>query len=240
MNLDNIEAILFDSGKVLNYPKTGHWFKSPMFFSYIQKNTFENISNKKRTIAFTKASNYINSINFIQTKEEEYEHFKKFYEIFSNELPELNLDNDNISKLANDLVYNNEKYTFYDDAIDLIPSLNKKYKLAIVSDAWPSLKDIFINAGLYSYFSSFVISSEQGVSKPNEKMYLVALNELKIKANKAIFIDDNINNCLGAKKIGINSILLCRDKKYFILHKFISIGKGYKVINTLNDLLDLF
>lgn len=234
MKLVNIEAILFDSGRVLNYPHTGHWFITTNFFSYVDRNTFDNISNEKRSLAFTKAGNYINSIAVIKTKEEEYEHFKKFYEIFSTELPELKLGKENISELAKDLVYNAVKYKFYDDAIKIIPYLSKKYKLAIVSDAWPSLKDVFINAGLYSCFSSFIISSVIGVTKPNEKMYLTALEELNIKPNKSIFIDDNISNCLGAKKIGINAILLCRDKRNYILQKIISIGKGYRVINSLN------
>ena len=46
MKLDNIEAILFDSGRVLNFPQTGHWFVSPKFFYYVDKVTFENISIK--------------------------------------------------------------------------------------------------------------------------------------------------------------------------------------------------
>jgi len=154
MKLENIDAILFDSEKVLNGPKTGHWFISPNFFSFANKLTFENISIENRNKAFSMAGNYINSIAFINTKEEEYEHFKKYYEIFSKELPELQLDIENINELAKDLVFNTEKYKFFDDAVKVIPFLHKKYKLAVVSDTWPSLKDVFINTGLYSYFSS--------------------------------------------------------------------------------------
>ncbi|BCN29061.1 hypothetical protein bsdtb5_03560 [Anaeromicropila herbilytica] len=119
----------------------------------------------------------------------------------------------------------------------MIPLLHNKYKLAVVSDAWPSLTDVFINAGLYSYFSSFIISSQIGVTKPNEKMYLTALNELNVMPDRAIFIDDNLNNCLGAKRLGIHAILLCRDEKYYISQKIMSIGKGYSVIHSLNELI---
>ena len=48
-----------------------------------------------------------------------------------------------IKGLATDLVYNSDKYVFFDDALKVIPTLKSKYKLAIVSDAWPSLKDVF-------------------------------------------------------------------------------------------------
>lgn len=236
MKLKNIDALLFDSGRVLSHPLMGHWFISPEFYKYINENTFRNIDIKKRNLAFAKAGSYINSNPVIKTKEEELEHFKKYYDIFSSELPELNLDYVKICLLAEDLVFNTKKYRFFDDAVTTLPILAKKYKLAVVSDAWPSLKDVFIDAGLISFFSSFVISSIIGVTKPNPKMYLTALNELKVNPVNSAFIDDNIENCLGAKKVGINAILLCRDKKLYIYHKIRSIGKGYRVINSLNDI----
>jgi hypothetical protein len=39
----NIKAILFDSGKVLNGPTTGHWFISPEFFLHIKEKEFKAI-----------------------------------------------------------------------------------------------------------------------------------------------------------------------------------------------------
>jgi putative hydrolase of the HAD superfamily len=68
-------------------------------------------------------------------------------------------------------------------------------------------------------------------------MYLAALNELNVSPDKAVFIDDNLKNCMGAKKLGIKAILLCRDKKYFTVQKILSIGKGNIVIHSLNELL---
>lgn len=237
MKLHNIEAVIFDSGKVLNAPQSRHWFISPNFFCHVNRSIFDSISMDKRNKAFSKAGDYINSIAVINSKDEEYEHFKKYYVIFSNELPELRLQNESINELARDLVYNTEKYKFFNDAIHRIPILHDKYKLAIVSDAWPSLRDVFIEAGFYSYFSSFVISSVIGVRKPNERMYLTALKELNVSPDKAIFIDDNLNNCLGAKRLGINAVLLCRDLKHYAVQKILSIGKGYKVIHSLDELL---
>lgn len=55
------------------------------------------------------------------------------------------------------MVYNSDKYRFFDDALKVIPELKLKYKLAIVSDAWPSLKDVYEKNELYNYFDSFVL-----------------------------------------------------------------------------------
>lgn len=101
----------------------------------------------------------------------------------------------------------------------MIPILSEKYPLAIVSDAWPSLKMVFEEAKMKAYFSSFIISSIIGVTKPDKLMYQTALNELGVNPNQAIFIDDNLRNCLGAKAIGIQVILLCRDKEQYRLDR---------------------
>lgn len=53
----------------------------------------------------------------------------------------------------------------------------------MVSDAWPSLENVFRKAGLRDCFSSFVISSIKGIRKPHELMYKAALKELGVKSN---------------------------------------------------------
>lgn len=67
-------------------------------------------------------------------------------------------------------------------------------------------------------------------------MYYTALEELNVKPEEAAFIDDSFKNCLGAMKVGINTILLCRNKQVYITEKIKSIGKGYKVTNNLKQL----
>jgi len=40
MNMNNIKAILFDSGRTLNAPRTGYWFITPNFFNIINSNNY--------------------------------------------------------------------------------------------------------------------------------------------------------------------------------------------------------
>ena len=236
IKLKNIKAVLFDSGRVLNGPVTGHWFITPGFWKYVNKTAFDSIAKAKVASAFAEADKYIVAQKNMTTKEEEYQHFIRFYEIFSSQLPELKLTADAIENIARDLVFNPKKYVFYDDALSVIPELKKKYKLAIVSDAWPSLLDVYEENNMISYFESIVISSFIGTSKPDSKMYNTALQELNIKPEEAIFVDDSLKNCMGALAVGINTVLLCRNKQSYITEKVKSIGKGYKVINNLNQL----
>lgn len=232
----NIKAILFDSGRVLNGPATGHWFITPNFWDYVNKDIFDSLDKTKIASAFAEADKYIVAQKLMTTKDEEYQHFIKFYEVFSSQLPELKLSAHMIESIAKDLVFNWKKYVFYEDALKVIPELKEQYKLAIVSDAWPSLLDVYEENNMTSYFDSIVISSFLGTSKPDSKMYNTALEELDVKPEEAIFIDDSPKNCLGAMAVGINTVLLCRNKHAYIKEKIKSVGKGYKVINNLNQI----
>jgi len=209
---NNIKAILFDSGKVLNRSSTGHWFISPNFFQYVDKEKFEHIDKKKIANAFKKAQEYMDEQKIILNQEMEYKHFIEFYKIFLENVSELDMGYEEAEMLAEDLVYNNEKYVFYDDAIEVLPKLKDNYKLGIVSDAWPSLKNVYVNAKLDGYFECFVISSVLGVTKPDAKMYQTALDELNVLPKEAIFVDDNLKNVVGAMNLGICGVLLCRNK----------------------------
>lgn len=161
----------------------------------------------------------------------------EYYKIISNNLPELDLTNEDIKSITNDYVYNYEKYTFFEDVPSTLQKLSQSYKLAVVSDAWPSLEGIFINMNLRKYFSSFIISSQKGITKPNELMFRLALQELNVQPEESIFIDDNPKNCEAAMKFGIIPIILCRDFKSYIYNKIKY--RNILVVRNLNDIYDI-
>lgn len=214
-----IKGILLDSGKVLNGPATGHWFISPNFFRVVNKEKFDEIDRKRLGKAFHKAYTYIEGIHNISTKAEEYEHFKEFYSVLFHELQELKISDSQVHEITHDLVHNPKKYVFYEDVSNFLHQAKEKYKLAVVSDAWPSLIDVFEEVKYHHLFDSFVVSSIIGVCKPHALMYTTALNELCLEPEEAVFIDDSLENCLGAKALGINPILLIRDKVLYETYK---------------------
>jgi putative hydrolase of the HAD superfamily len=232
--MSKIKGILFDSGRVLNIPTTGNWYHSPNFIQILGKDKFYNVSKEKRKIAFTSARNYIDSIKVISTIEEEWEHFSMFFTIIAEELPELEIHGDKKKLLVDDFVFNFDKYTFFKDVFEVIPKLSKCYKLGLVSDAWPSLRGVYKKAGLDTYFNSIIISSELGVTKPNEQMYKASLNELALSENEVVFIDDNPKNCDGASKIGIRTIILDRSLMSRFNSRFI-LKTQHKIVKNLYE-----
>ncbi|MDQ0088517.1 putative hydrolase of the HAD superfamily [Paenibacillus anaericanus] len=230
--LKHIKAILFDSGRVLNHPRTGHWFIPPNFFSYVDQEKFKLISQNKIEGALHKALQYMDNNPLIRNEAEEYQHFIHFYKIISIELASLELNREQIEGLAHDTVFNDDKFKFYEDVFKVIPELHNNYKLGVVSDTWPSLDRVFRNVGLRRYFSTFVMSSILGVVKPHELMFQTALTELSIKPEEALFVDDNIRNLEGARKLGIHTLGLLRDIES-------GTNSGHLCINNLRSLQQL-
>ncbi len=56
------------------------------------------------------------------------------------------------------------------------------------------------------HFEGIVVSGEEKTRKPFSKIYEIILERYEIKPEKSVFIDDNMENIEGAKKLGINGI----------------------------------
>jgi 2-haloacid dehalogenase len=57
-----------------------------------------------------------------------------------------------------------------------------------------------------NWFDGIVVSGTERMRKPNPDFYQVLLSRYNVKAEEALFIDDNLRNVLAAEKIGIRSI----------------------------------
>jgi putative hydrolase of the HAD superfamily len=185
----------------------------PNFFKHVDRNKLSSLDMELVNMAFRKAAKYLDGYPFILTEEDELEKFTEFYNIFAEELRDLGLGRSETIELAKDTVLNDDKFVFYEDVFEYIPLLARHYKLGVISDTWPSLDRVFRNAGLRQYFESFIMSSVLGVLKPHELMYTTALKELGVKSEEALFIDDNIVNVEGARKLGMQGLVILRDNQ---------------------------
>lgn len=71
MNMNNIKAILFDSGRTLNVPRTGHWFITPNFFNIFNDTSFQ-YTEDQLSEAMNKACDHISKILLVKTEEDEF------------------------------------------------------------------------------------------------------------------------------------------------------------------------
>lgn len=60
---------------------------------------------------------------------------------------------------------------------------------------------------LFDRFRDIVVSGDERLVKPDAALYRLALDRFDLRAEDAIFIDDNAANVAGAEAIGLRSIL---------------------------------
>ncbi len=228
MNMNNIKAILFDSGRTLNVPRTGHWFITPNFINIINDTSFQ-YTEDQLSEAMNKACDHINKMLLVKTEEDEFAMFKEFYEIVLKEIKYASINEEIINSLASDNVHNDHKFYFFDDVEPGLQRLKDKYILGVVSDTWPSLERVFINKSLRKYFSTFVMSSIYGSYKAEKVLFKIAIEEIGVKPEEVIFIDDSESNLVAAEDFGMIPILIDRYDRNDIESK-------YPIIKSLNDL----
>ena len=232
MEMNGIKAILFDSGRTLNISSTGHWFITPNFKNIITNSKFI-YSEKQLDNAMAKACEHINKILLVKSEEDEFSMFKEFYEIVLKEIKYPSINNEIIELLARDNVYNDEKFLFFDDVEPSLVKLKEKYLLGVVSDTWPSLERVFINKNLKQYFSTFIMSSVYGSYKAEKTLFKIAIEELNIKPQEVIFVDDSESNLVAAEEFGMIPILIDRYDTQ-------DLNSKYPIIRSLNELLETY
>ena len=77
--------------------------------------------------------------------------------------------------------------------------------MALLTDAWPSVRPKFAALGFLEYFASFVISAEEGCTKPHIGMFRPALDALGVLPEEVVFIDDGADIVAGAKALGLQA-----------------------------------
>ena len=221
-----IKNIIFDIGGVLAEPKSGHWFITTNFWNILNKNL---IDEEKLKISLKK---YL----YLQTQEpktEKDEH-KMFSNYYCNVLKDINYPNaslDIANKLADDCVYNDDKFIFFDDVYSILEELSKKYNLYIISNGWSSSFRVLKNKGIDKYFKGIIISSMYTTVK-EENLFDIFINKYKeVTPSESLYIDDRNHILQKAKEYGFNLLLMDRYKKYE--------KTQFEIVNNMNDILKI-
>lgn len=135
-------------------------------------------------------------------------HFNRFDEIYKY----LSINADVIK--SNDYYVNSLKYqaNLYDDALDAIKYLSKKYELYISSNGMYEVQMKRIEE-IKEYFKGFYISERVGANKPNKEFFEYILRDLnEYDRNKYIIIGDRLDSdILGGINSNIKTIYVNRN-----------------------------
>ena len=144
------------------------------------------------------------------TLEKEQQWWQFYYECL---LDYLGADIDLAGDLAEEVLYVHHIRPF-DEVKDVLKTLKNKFKLGIIANALPSLQNALDKLGLIPFFDVITIASLVQSWKPEERIYQVALDKLRVKPATSVFVDSVEENVATANKLGFKALLLDRYEQY--------------------------
>ena len=117
-----------------------------------------------------------------------------------------------------------EGYDVNENVVATVKSLREKgYKTAICSNNFPArVNGLQQKFGFLDNFDVSVFSFEVGASKPDRRIFEALAKKSGVEPSSIVFADDNPDNLVGAKEVGITTFLYEGFEKY--LEQLKSVG----------------
>ena len=180
-----IKAVFFDLGGVIARtedpgPRTNLAKSLGLGYADLDRIVFENKSSKQASLGFiNEAQHWLNVASSLDKPESEVERLRT--EFFAGDRVDTNL-------------------------LNLIRGLRPARKVGVISNAWSGMRTWLVEHDIADIFDDMVISAEIGVAKPDPRIYHVALQNLMVKPEESVFIDDMLRNVEAARKIGMYAV----------------------------------
>ena len=205
------KCIILDAGGVICYPRPGDWFTPVRFNEIIGENRLNAVTPEQLMAAKEAAAKiYLDESLLITDETLEFAARRNYFLDLAKRLSWTLTDRE-ADILARDMTENDARYDFYEEARGALMQLREMGTMGLLSDAMPSIKRIFDNAGLLELFDEVLISCDIGATKPDEKMYRTITERLEVNPEDCVFCDDRLNNLEGAEKFGIRAVHMCRE-----------------------------
>ena len=92
--------------------------------------------------------------------------------------------------------------------VELLTELAPRFRLALLTNSpAPFVRRIMRTHELESRFEQIIVSSEQGIAKPDTQVFRLMLSRLGIGPEHAVMIDDNPANVAAAASVGMTGLL---------------------------------
>ena len=95
----------------------------------------------------------------------------------------------------------------YTDSENCLKRLSRNYEIGIIANQLLGTSERLENLGVRKYIDLVIASAEEGVSKPDRRIFEIALERSGCKPENAVMIGDRIDNdIVPAKQLGMKTI----------------------------------
>ena len=131
---------------------------------------------------------------------------EEFYKLACEILQVCMIDQNQFFEAFNSIISNSSQ----PEMISLLKELKnmKKYKLIALSNVNSSHWNYLLNkkGDFLEYFSEFILSHEVHLTKPDPRIFQLAIEKSECKAEEIVYIDDGLNNIRSANELGIRGL----------------------------------
>ena len=100
-----------------------------------------------------------------------------------------------------------EDETIYPQAAECLSALHKRYKIGIIANQSPGTTNRMKRYGLSQYLDLIIASAEEGLAKPDLRIFELALRRANCLPDAAVMVGDRLDNdIVPAKQVGLKTI----------------------------------
>ena len=128
----------------------------------------------------------------------------------------------------------------YPDTKELLQRLSQKYKIGIIANQDFGTEQRLTDFNVHQYINLVIASDEEGVAKPDLRIFQIALARADCKPEEAIMVGDRLDNdIIPANKIGMTTVWIKQGFGSYAEPKTVEEQPNY-IVNNLAEIPELF
>ena len=128
----------------------------------------------------------------------------------------------------------------YPDTKEVLQRLSQKYKIGIIANQDFGTEQRLTDFNVHQYINLVIASAEEGVAKPDLRIFQIALARADCKPEEAIMVGDRIDNdIIPANKIGMTTVWIKQGFGSYAEPKTVEEQPDY-IVNSLAEITEVF
>ena len=128
----------------------------------------------------------------------------------------------------------------YPDTKEVLQRLSQKYKIGIIANQDFGTEQRLTDFNVHQHIDLVIASAEEGVAKPDLRIFQIALARAECKPEEAVMVGDRIDNdIIPANKIGMTTVWIKQGFGSYAEPKTVEEQPDY-IVNSLAEITEVF
>lgn len=136
--------------------------------------------------------------------------------------------------------WNSDDEFIYPETENCLGELSKHYRIGIIANQNLGSEERLEKLGLLKHIDLVIASAEEGVAKPDLRIFQIALARADCKPEEAVMVGDRLDNdIIPANKIGMTTVWIKQGFGSYAEPKTVEEQPDY-IVNNLVEITELF